>query len=155
MSEAVLRAETRVDVTLEQARAWFFSLKEHPERYQFATHEGFAFVQGDFGEVGARFRTRERFHFLKTELLFELTEIREHAFRFRVLRPGGSLRIWGTFGLEADGGAVRLSLEIGARTRAGQLLLRSPPVASAVGQQIEGEVENIKASMERVYSAGG
>jgi hypothetical protein len=50
---------------------------------------------------------------------------------------------------------VRLSLEIGARTRAGQLLLRSPPVASAVGQQIEGEVENIKASMERVYSAGG
>jgi hypothetical protein len=34
-------------------------------------------------------------------------------------------------------------------------LLRSPPVASAVGQQIEGEVENIKASMERVYSAGG
>jgi hypothetical protein len=50
---------------------------------------------------------------------------------------------------------VRLLLEIGARTRAGQLLLRSPPVASAVGQQIEGEVENIKASMERVYSAGG
>lgn len=151
MTEAIISAQTTVDVTPAQARQWFLSLKEHPERYQFATHEGFEFVEGDFGEIGARFKTREKFYFLKLELLFELTEIRESAFRFRLIRPE-NLQIWGEFRIEESGeGKARLTLDIGSLTPLGQTALASYPVAAAVRGQIEGEVEHIKASMENVY----
>jgi hypothetical protein len=149
MRRAILSAQTVVDVSVRQARDWFLSLEERPERYQFDTHEGFEFVEGGFGEVGARFKTRERFFFLKLELLFELTEMGESEFRFRLIRPG-SLGVWGRFGIDADGeGSAVLSLSIGSESGLGQLMLRSSPVATAVGRQINAEVKHIKASMER------
>ncbi len=152
MREAVLSARTSVAVTMAQARQWFLSLKEHPERYQFATHEGFEFVQGDFGAVGARFKTRERFFLLQLDLLFELTAVRDQAFRFRVLKPGGG-RIWGEFRLQAVDNDERtlLSLDIGSETRLGRAVLRFCPVAAAVRRQIAGEVEHIQSSMEATY----
>ena len=49
------QAQAEVGVSLAQAQQWFLSLKDYPQRYRFATHEGVTFVAGDFGEVGARF----------------------------------------------------------------------------------------------------
>ncbi|MGD2176301.1 MAG: hypothetical protein PVG71_00605 [Anaerolineae bacterium] len=153
MRREILTAQTVVDVPVEQARDWFFSLEEHPERYQFETHEGFEFVEGSFGEVGARFKTRERFFFLKLELLFELTEVGESEFWFRLVRPG-PMQLWGRFDIDREGEERSLlSLAIGSETRVGQLTLRSFPVATAVHRQIHGEVGHIKASMERAYSS--
>ncbi len=150
--EIMLSAQTEVKVTLAQARAWFLSLKIYPERYQFATHEGFEFIHGDFGEVGARFKTREKFFFLRLELPFELTGVDENAFQFRLLRLS-QLRVWGVFSIHKVGEeAVRLSLDIGSGTGLGRWLLRFYPVAAAVQRQIEGEVRHIRASMEEVYS---
>lgn len=143
-----------VNVSASHGRDWFLSLKDHPERYRFATHDGIEFVQGDFGRVGARFKTREKFHFLglrlKLELLFELVAVGETSFRFRLLRPAW-LDIWGEFSLqELSSGAASLQLGIGSDAKLGQRWLKFGPVASAVSGQITQEVAHIKNSMESV-----
>lgn len=151
MREPILSVETEVDVSAEEAQDWFLSLEEHPERYAFETHEGFEFENGSFGEVGGRFRTRERFFFATLELVFELKEVGERAFSFRLLRPS-SLGVWGRFAIDGDREQSSLSLQIGSETRVGQLLLRCYPVAVAVHRQICGEIRHIKRSMERFHS---
>ena len=149
MHGPILGAQANVRVPLEEARDWFLSLEEHPERYEFETHEGFQFVEGSFGEVGARFKTQEKFLVLRAELLFELTGIYESEFRFRLIRPFSG--IWGRFDLEEIGpNETSLSLLIGSETRGGHLLLSCYPVATVVHRQIQREVAHIKRSMESV-----
>lgn len=152
MRAAILSAQAEVDVPVGAARDWFLSLEEHPERYTFDTHEGFEFEMGGFGEVGARFRTRERFFFLRLELLFELTEVHETAFWFWLCRPSW-IGVWGRFEIEEDNdGQSVLLLSIGSETRLGQFLLRFYPVAASVQAQIRDEVQHIRRSMERVHA---
>jgi hypothetical protein len=157
---AVLCAQTEVNVTVDQARAWFLSLRDHPERYRFATHDGVTFVAGDFGQAGARFQTRERFFanvFARCTwtLRFQVAEVAETAFRFCLLKPAWA-GVWGAFILNELGAAsVSLRLEIGAATRLGKWLLRWQPVRTAVRRQIAGEVAHIKASMEALYGREG
>jgi len=149
MRKGILRAEALVDVSLEEARRWFMSLQDHPDLYRFDTHDGFQFVDGSFGEVGALFRTRERFLGLDLKLLFELTEVGESAFAFRLAHPR-SLGIWGRFSIGvANGDRSQLSLDVGSAAVLGRLVLQVPPVAKPVGRQIEREVAHVKASMER------
>ncbi len=151
--KAILSVETVVDVPPAAARNWFLSLSEHPERYRFDTHQGFEFEQGRFGEVGARFRTRERFLCLSLELWFELVEVGEDVFAFRLIKPF-SLGIWGRFEIDGREEAQSvLALRIGAETRGGQLFLRVYPVAAAIHRQICREVGHIRQSMERTYQA--
>jgi len=146
----VISAEREVNVSVDRARDWFLSLEEHPERYRFATHEGIEFVGGNFGDVGARFRTREKFYFLKLELFFELADVDETSFRFRLMRPAW-MNVWGMFSMrELSPGTVTLRLEIGSDTRRGQSWLKFSPAAAAIRQQITGEVDHIKESMETV-----
>ncbi len=148
MPTAAVEAQTPVEVSPEAARQWFLELKEHPERYQFDTHAGFTFTQGDFGEVGARFETQERFYGLRLTLRFELTEVGESEVRFRVLRPPAP--VWGAFILEAEGfQKTLLTLRIGSENRAGAAFLNLPLVRGAIQRQIQAEVENIRDSMER------
>lgn len=149
MSNApVISAEATVNVSVGDARAWFLSLKVHPERYRFATHAGFAFTQGSFGEIGARFETREAFYGLKTTLHFELIDVGESSFRFRLRH----LPVWGTFTIEAQTPhSIRLGLDVGATSRVGRAFLGFPVIKGAVHRQIQAEVNNIKASMERIY----
>jgi len=150
MESAVIKAEARLDVSIAQARKWFMELETHPERYPFETHAGFAFVQGNFGEIGARFQTREQFYGLKLRLCFELTDVGDRHFRFRLIRP--ALPVWGAFVIEeAPGDNTNLCLEIGGITRPGAWFLRLPLVRDAVQGQIRGEVGHIKASMEAIY----
>lgn len=148
MSPTVISAQRIVNVPVGQARDWFLSLKDHPERYRFATHDGIEFVQGNFGAVGARFKTRERFYFLKLELLFELVEVNATLFRFRLISPSW-LHLWGAFVVQKLGSeAISLHLKIGSDTQLGRLWLRFYPLAAAIRQQITKEVAHIKASME-------
>ena len=150
MESAAIKAEETVHVSIAQARQWFMELEKHPERYQFETHAGFAFTQGNFGEIGARFQTWEQFYGLKLTLCFELTEVGDTRFRFRLIRP--ALPVWGAFAIEeVPGNDTSLSLAIGGTTRLGARLLRLPLVRGAIRQQIRGEVEHIKASMQDVY----
>jgi len=150
MESAIIKAEEKVHVRIARARQWFVELETHPERYQFTTHAGFTFVQGNFGEIGARFQTWEQFYGLKLRLCFELTEVGDAHFRFRLIRP--ALPVWGAFAIEeAPGDNTSLSLEIGGTTWPGTWLLQLPLVRDAVRQQIRGEVEHIKASMEATY----
>jgi hypothetical protein len=150
MEPAVIKAEATVHVHIAQARHWFMELETHPERYQFETHAGFAFTQGNFGEIGARFQTREQFYGLGLTLHFELTEVGDTHFRFRLIRP--AFPIWGAFAIEeALGDTTNLSLEIGGTTRLGAWFLRLPLVIDAVQRQIRGEVEHIRASMEAIH----
>ena len=150
MESAVIKAEATVHVSVAQARQWFMELETHPERYQFETHAGFAFTQGNFGEIGARFQTREQFYGLKLTLCFELTEVGDKHFRFRLICP--ALPVWGAFAIEeAPGDNTSLNLTIGGTTRLGVWWLRLPLVRGAVQGQIRGEVEHIKASMEAIY----
>jgi len=150
MEPAVIKAEATVHVRIAQARRWFMELETHPERYQFETHAGFAFTQGHFGEVGARFHTWEQFCGLELKLCFELTDVGDTHFRFRLIRP--ALAVWGAFVIgEAPGDNTNLSLEIGGTTCLGVWLLQLPLVGGTVQRQIRGEVEHIKASMEATY----
>ena len=151
MPTATVEAHTHVEVSQEAARQWFLELKEHPERYQFDTHAGFTFTQGDFGEVGARFETQERFYGLRLTLRFELTEVGESEVRFRVLRP--PVPVWGAFVLEAEGPqGTLLTLRIGSDSQAGATFLNLPLVRGAIQRQIQAEVENIRDSMERTQT---
>jgi hypothetical protein len=150
-ASAALRAEEIVRIRADQARQWFLELETCPERYQFETHEGFAFTQGSFGQAGARFQTIERFYWLRIALSFELIEMGEQYVRFRLIRP--PLPIWGAFVLtEVDAGCTRLCLAIGGTARLGTWVLRTPLIRGAVQRQIRGEVEHVKASMEAAYS---
>jgi hypothetical protein len=150
MERAILQASTSVNASTAQARQWFLSLKTHPERYQFETHAGFAFTEGNFGEIGARFQTWEKFHGLKFNLHFELMETGESYFRFRLLRP--SLPIWCTFRLtEKTDDTTDLRLEVGGTTSSGLWFLRLPLIKRTIRKQIQSEVDHIKASMEAVY----
>lgn len=151
MESAIIKAEETVNVSINQARQWFMELETHPERYRFETHAGFAFTQGNFGKIGARFQTREQFYGLQLTLCFELTGVGDTHFRFRLICP--PLPVWGAFVIEeAPGDDTNLSLEIGGTTRPGAWSLRLPLVRDAVQRQIHGEVEHIKASMEAIYS---
>ena len=150
MERAILQAITSVDISTQQARQWFLSLKTHPERYQFETHAGFAFTTGNFGEIGARFQTWEQLHGLEINLHFELTEIGESHFRFRLLRP--PLPIWCVFRLiEETGNTSDLRLEVGGTAPLGVWLLRLPLIKGTIQKQIQSEVDHIRASMEAVY----
>ncbi len=149
----VLSSQAVVDISAQSARQWFLSLKQHPERYEFETHQGFEFVEGGFGEVGAQFETREEFLFLNLRLLFELTAVCESQFRFRLVRPL-SVGIWGRFDVQELGDKqAQISLEVGSDTRAGQLLLRCYPLNAPIRRQIHREVSHIKTSMERLSSS--
>jgi len=151
----VISVEREVDVAVDEARDWFLSLEEYPERYRFATHQGIEFVGGNFGDVGARFKTRETFHFLKLELLFELVDVDERSFRFRLVRPAW-MDVWGMFSMREIGpGSVMLRLEIGSDTRRGQWWLKLSPVAATIRQQITREVNHIKQSMETTMGEPG
>jgi hypothetical protein len=151
IESAALAAETTVRASVAQARQWFLELQEHPERYRFETHAGFAFIEGDFGDVGAQFETWETFYGVKLTLRFELTEIGDRRFRFRLLRP--ALPIWGAFVIEEAGDSgARLCIGIGGTTRLGEWVLHIPLLKGAVRWQIHGEVEHIRASMEALYA---
>jgi hypothetical protein len=105
MKPAVIKAEATVHVHIAQARRWFMELETHPERYQFETHAGFAFTQGRFGEVGARFQTWEQFYGLELKLYFELTDVDDTHFRFRLIRP--ALAVWGRSSLRRPPATIR------------------------------------------------
>lgn len=145
-----LLAEATVMVSPDQARAWFLSLADHPERYQFESHGGFTFTEGRFGDPGARFQTEEQFHGVRVTLKFELVDVSEQRFDFRVLSPVRG--IWGYFELRPDrAGGTRLRLGVGSDRPLQRRFLRLPLVSGAVQRQISQEVAHIKQSMESLY----
>jgi hypothetical protein len=148
--QPVLQAETHINVSPNQARAWFLSLADHPERYQFDSHAGFTFTQGEFGTPGARFQTTERFYGLTATLKFELTGVEEDRFSFSLVAP---LRaIWGYFELTPAGpDHTRLTLAVGSDRSLKRAFLKLPLIRGSVQQQIDGEVAHIKQSMESLY----
>jgi hypothetical protein len=147
-SRPVIRAQQEVNVSIDQAREWFLSLQDHPERYRFDTHQGVEFLQGTFGEVGTRFKTREKFGFLIIALQYELTEADADSFGFR-LTSLPWFHIWGGFKIrQLDARRVLLSLEIGAARSLGRSFLTFYPIRAAVDEQLHREVAHIKQSME-------
>lgn len=144
-----LSAKTQVDVGRDEARQWFLDLKTHPERYEFATHAGFEFVKGDFGDVGAQFQTQERFLGLRARLRFELTDLETYQFRFQLRRP--PLPIWGIFSLERlSDHQTAVHLRIGSDHTLGRFVLHLPLIRTAIRRQIQREVDHIQTSMEAV-----
>jgi hypothetical protein len=139
MSQPVISAQQEVDVALDEARNWFLSLKDHPERYRFETHMGIEFLKGTFGEVGAQFKTREKFLFLTIDLKYELVEVDERSFAFRLLNLPW-FHIWGVFRVkERNAHSVLLALEIGASQPLGRSFLSFYPVKTAVDGQVHRE----------------
>ena len=112
--QPIITASVEVAVGVDQARRWFLELEKHPERYQFDTHAGFRFIQGNFGQVGARFETEEWFFGLKLTIRFELTDVDDELVRFRVLRP--SVPAWCAFVLErVSDGVTRIHLDVSVK----------------------------------------
>ena len=151
MEHILLEARDTLSVDPDHVRQWFKELDAHPERYQFDTHAGFVFTSGTFGQIGSHFRTRERFHGLPVTLQFELTEIDEDRFTFRLTRP--ALPVWGAFLIQraADNTTV-LSLVVGESARQAAWFLRLPLIRAAVHRQIRGEIAHIKSSIENSFS---
>lgn len=146
----LLTAEVCIGVSPRQARLWFLSLSDHPERYQFESHAGFTFTEGRFGEPGARFQTEEQFYGMRLTLKFELTDVGEDQFTFRLLAPIRG--IWGYFALSpAKSGFTNLTLAIGSERVLNRWFLKLPLVRGAVQRQINGEVAHIKQSMDALY----
>jgi hypothetical protein len=139
-----------VNVAPDHVRQWFSELDIHPERYRFDTHAGFDFTSGSFGEIGAQFRTQERFRGIPVTLRFELMDLQRDGFSFRLIRP--ALPVWGAFLIEqAADGAAAVTLQVGEDTPQSAWFLRLHPVRAAVQHQIDGEMANIKSSIERTF----
>jgi hypothetical protein len=135
----------------DKAKAWFLALDKHPEWYQFESHAGFTFTEGEFGEPGARFQTEETFLGIRQRLKFELTEVNANRFTFYLREPIRA--VWGYFELEpTSAGDTRLRLAIGSDKAMQRLFLKLPGVRTAVQRQITREVEHIKVSMEDLTS---
>jgi len=151
MVDPVLTAEAWIGVPARFARTWFLELQDHPERYAFDSHEGFTFTEGAFGEVGARFQTRERFAgVLKLTLRFRLVEVVDARFVFEVLGP--TRGVWGYFELApADCSTTLLRLAVGSDQVGKRRLLAFPPVRNAIRRQIQGEVDHIATSMVSLH----
>ena len=147
----MISAEEVINVSTEQARDWFFSLEEHPERYRFDTHNGIEFVHGSFGKVGSRFKSREKLSILKTELLFEVTKVGETWFRLKLINPSWA-DAWARFSMqELSPDSISLQIEIGSDTQRGRSWLKFAPVKNAIRKQITGEVAHIKEAMESEF----
>jgi hypothetical protein len=147
-SDPVLIARVEINAPLQDTRRWFLDLSDHPERYEFESHEGFTFTEGAFGETGAKFRTQEHFMGVTQTLKFTLTEVEEHQFTFQLRQP--IREIWGRFVLnEITPNTTELRLEIGGNTQPKRILLKMPVISQAVRSQIRREVEHIKQSVER------
>jgi hypothetical protein len=146
----VLEASADLGASADQVREWFMSLDEHPERYTFGTHGGFAFTEGSFGEEGALFETREQFAGVHIRLRFRLIEVGEAYFRFALLQP--PLGVEGTFQMApAERSGSRLSLLIGSESAWARGFLRLPLIHGAIRGQIQREVTHISESVERLY----
>ena len=151
MQHVLFESKDVLDVSPDQVRRWFEELSTYPERYQFGTHAGFVFTSGAFGEIGARFRTEERFRGLPITLHFELTELGEASFTFRLVRP--ALPVWGSFLIgQTASGTASLALVVGEDAPRAAWFLRLPLVRSAIQRQISSEIAHIKSSVERVFS---
>jgi hypothetical protein len=146
-AQPALTAEATVRVPAEAAREWFLALQNHPERYRFSTHAGFAVTAGSFGEEGSKFQTLERFYRVPLRLSFELTEVGTFYFRFRLRRP--PLPIWGAYSIaRLTEDTCRISLSIGTTASGATWLLSLPLLRGGVKGQIQREVEHVKRSME-------
>jgi hypothetical protein len=147
-TKPVLTARAEIDTPRQQAKRWFLELSDHPERYEFESHEGFTFTDGAFGEVGAKFQTLERFLGVSQILRFTLTNVTDYQFTFRLRQP--ITGIWGRFVLsEISPDTTELRLEIGGETKLKRLVLMMPVVSQAIRSQIQSEVDHIKASIDR------
>lgn len=143
-------ASARLNVTLAQTRAWFMALADHPERYHFASHAGFIFTRGRFGEVGALFQTDEVLGGIRMTLKFELTRVRAQQFSFALRHPVRSIH--GRFTLAPlSEGRTQLELAVGSPHRGTNFFLRLPVVRGIIQHQIKEEVRHIKESMEALY----
>ena len=142
-----LQAEATVDASAQRVRRWFLDLQEHPERYQFETHAGFAFTEGGFGQAGARFETCERFYGFQIKLRFTLGAVHNQRFNFRLVRP--PLPVWGAFVIESLGSdQSRLLLQVGGTNHVGRMTLGLPLLRGAVQRQIQSEVDHIALSIQ-------
>ena len=151
MEHILLEASDTIGVSPDRVRQWFKELDAHPERYQFDTHAGFVFTSGTFGQIGSHFQTRERFYGLPVTLYFELTEIGEDRFTFRLSRP--ALPVWGTFLIQcAADNTTALSLVVGESARQAAWFLRLPLIRAAVQRQICSEIAHIKSSIENWFT---
>ena len=143
----LLTAETDVHVNIDNVRQWFMGLKEHPEQYTFASHEGFFFTEGDFGEVGARFYTKERFSGLLAKLTFSLTEVTANSFTFELIKPLRNIK--GQYALaQREQNITTVTLSVYARTKNIIRLFDIKPFSQAVKNQINREVQHIKTKIE-------
>jgi hypothetical protein len=145
----VMTAKADIHVDINRARSWFLNLKDHPERYAFDSHEGFTFIDGDFGEVGAQFYTIEHFRGIRTKLTFTITEVTPSSFIFEVTKP--LRKIKGEFKLlELADDMTEITLSVFAPNNIIKRLFDVKPFYQAVYSQISGEVQHIKTSMENI-----
>ena len=147
MKYPVLTAQTAIAKPAQTVREWFLSLQDHPERYRFASHEGFFFDEGGFGAVGARFHTIEHFSGLRMTLHFALSNIGDWHFSFDLQRPISG--VWGTFGIEeVNENSSTLTLNVGSRSKIGRTVLHLPLIRQAVQKQIQAEVEHVRTCIQ-------
>ena len=146
-STLLMRAEARVNIEADDARKWFLGLKTNPEDYNFSSHLGFYFTEGNFGEIDSRFYTKERFYGIMLKLSFRLTERSANSFTIALHKP--IRNIDGTFAIsKVDESITRIDLSLFARTKPIYRLFQIRPLYEAVQEQINSEVQHIKAAME-------
>ena len=145
--QLLLQAETVIETDMKHLVQWFMDLKDHPENYAFASHQGFFFTSGDFGEVGARFYTLERFHGLPLKLSFQLSGISDTSFTFDLLKPLSHIQ--GAFAMHAQSPQeTRLTLSVSTNSDFVRQLFKLPLLRSAIQNQIDAEVRHIKSRVE-------
>jgi hypothetical protein len=148
-------AQTKIARAKKQVTAWFKDLKATPDRYRFSSHQGVVVLKGSLDKPGGVFETKEQFGGVTIPLRFAVTRVNSDSFRFKLIKPFGSLRISGQFLVEElSPKTTKLTLRIFGENpktvleKIGQGLLFCSPLRWFILHQIRAETIFVKQAVE-------
>lgn len=153
-----IKAQRLINASSQEVKQWLKTLENDPKKYKFDTHQGFQLESGTLSKTGATFTTQEIFAGLKFSFNFQVTEVSQNKFEFKLIKPSwlASLGIKGKFKtVPVSDQQTILQLIIFNKANdfftrvVAMLFLYLSPVRFLVANQINKEVRFVKNSIEQ------
>lgn len=147
-----------VEAPVDEVTDWFKSLTEHPEKYQFRSHQGIELLKGSLTTKGSVFETKEKFFGITLRLKFKVSKVTDNQFEFKLIEPKWlkKMGVRGRFEvlpLVRDQSRLELVVFNKANTFFGRifaaLIIYLSPIRIAISKQIRKEVRFIKRQVEK------
>ena len=153
-----IKAQRLINASNYEVKQWLKNLEKNPKKYNFDTHQGFQLKSGTLSEPTSVFKTQEIFAGLKFSFNFQVTEVSQNKFEFKLIKPSwlASLGIKGKFKtVPVSDQQTILQLIIFNQANdyftrvVAMLFLYLSPVRFLIAKQINKEVKFVKSSIEQ------